>query len=107
MKKKKIEGLLEEETNLPPDVKLHENGILYKEIFFDGLDKPVKLFNTLKPQRLEDETQMEYKMRRQIQKMNEKEKKRNPEVFYNPYENSYKGIPYVNKNKKDKFKKKK
>ena len=99
-----------EMTDLAPGVKLHENGILYKEIEIGGLDEPVKLFNTLKPQRLKDETWVEYKIRRQFLNHNAKTKN----IFYNPSEHTEfvpgKGLvrqPYVNKNKKDKFKKKK
>ena len=72
--KKKEEEILESKVQpieQPDDIKMHENGILYKEIQMGGLDKPIKLFNTIKPQRLDGETHMEYKIRRKLLKMNE------------------------------------
>lgn len=108
-KKETIESLEEKsELELAPGVKKHENGLLYKEIEMGGLDEPLKLFNSLKPQRLEGETYTEYKIRRQFLNHNSKQK----EVIYNPSEHTEfvigKGLvrqPYVNKNKKDKNKK--
>lgn len=83
MKKEKEESKLS-------DIKLHENGIWYKEIKVNGFDKPMKLFNTLKPERLDGETFMEYKIRRILEKANNKQ-----ELFHN----SKKLGTYINKNK--------
>jgi len=112
-KKKKEEEILDtkQQDQLPEGVKIHENGEWYKEIIIEGSAEPFKLFNTLKDARLDGETRAEYKTRRLFANM---EKKRGyGEMFYNPYENAkigldgkLKGVPYVNKNKKDKFKKK-
>ena len=79
----------------PTDIKMHENGILYKELRFDGLDEPLKLFNSIKPQRLEGETYIEYKIRRQFTNHAAKTKNK---MFYDSFDNGYK--PYVNNNKK-------
>ena len=115
MKKKQQETeILESKVqpnDLPEGVKVHENGEWYKEIPIDGLDEPLKLFNTLKDYRLEGETHTEYKVRKQFTKVDKK--KGYKEMFYNPFEFAYmgkdgkiKGRPYVNENKKDKFKNK-
>ena len=54
-----------EEKTLVSDILTHENGLQYKEIeFSEGVI--VKLFNTNKPQRLEAENQMEYRIRRRL-----------------------------------------
>ena len=61
--KKKIEETPKD--NWVSDIKLHENGIEYKEIeFTEGIK--IKLFNTNKPGRLEAETTMEYRIRRKL-----------------------------------------
>lgn len=94
-----------EGVKLPEGIKLHKNGEWYKEITIEGSDEPFKLFNTLKDARLEGETLAEYKTRRLFANM---EKKRGyAEIFYPGPKPGHKGVPYVNKNKKDKFKKKK
>ena len=99
-------------TNEELSIKQHENGEWYKELEMEGLDEPIKLFNTLKDQRLEGETHTEYKVRKLFSNMDKKQGHK--EMFYNPYKKTYlgmdgktKGTPYVNENKKDKFKKKK
>ena len=73
-KKKEIEILdsKEQPNNIPSDVRLHENGVWYKEIPMGALEEPFKLFNTLKPARLEGETYNEYKIRRMLNNSNEK-----------------------------------
>ncbi len=60
------------ENELPEDVKLHENGIYYKEVNIPGLNEPLKLFNTLKPQRLDGETRTEYRIRKKLEGSNNK-----------------------------------
>lgn len=84
---------------MPEDAVLHENGIWYREFLIDGLDDKIKLFNSLKPYRLEGETQTEYKIRRKFLKV----KDRTKYVFYTPVKHGFK--PYININKKEKFKK--
>ena len=88
------------------DALMHENGVWYRELFIDGLKDRVKLFNSLRPERLEGETVTEYKIRRKFLK----HKESSTFLFHNPYENGVKGVtkgkPYINPNKKDKFKKK-
>ena len=54
------------------DIKLHENGVIYKEVPMEGLDEPFKLFNSLKPARLEGEKYSEYKVRRLLNNKNDK-----------------------------------
>lgn len=102
---KKKEEILESKQEMPKDIKQHENGEWYKEIMIDGTDEPFKLFNTLKDIRLPGETRAEYKTRKLFAKM--EKKKGYEEMFYPGPRIGYKGIPYVNENKKDKFKKKK
>lgn len=68
----------ENKEEVPEDIKLHENGFWYKEIPFEGLDEPFKLFNTLKPGRLPGEKYNEYKIRRMLEKQNKEVK-----VFHN------------------------
>jgi spore coat protein CotH len=75
---------------------------MYKEIEFQGMDEPLKLFISIKPQRLPGETQTEYKLRRMMEKRGNMQKKYNPQYVQDPRLGTY-----VNKNKKDKFKKKK
>jgi len=82
---KKTETL--ESKEQPTDIKMHENGILYKEIKFDGLDEPLKLFNSIKPQRLDGETYTEYKIRRKFTAHAEKTKNN---LFYNPHRDGLK-----------------
>lgn len=97
-----------EETSLENnEYKLHENGLMYREIEFEGLDDPLKLFISIKPQRLEGETQTEYKMRRMLERRGDMIKKYEPEMISKGPKRFEKGIPYVNVNKKDKFKKEK
>ena len=106
-KKKKKEEILDtkQQDQLPEGVKIHENGEWYKEIIIEGSAEPFKLFNTLKDARLDGETRAEYKTRRLFANM---EKKRGyEEMFYPGPKPGFKGIPYINENKKDKFKKKK
>ena len=86
-------------TDMPEDALLHKNGIWYREIKIDGLKDPVKLFNSIKPERLEGEDRSDYKIRRKLLKMREKNKE---VLIYNSKEHG----TYVNTNKKDKFKKK-
>lgn len=71
------------------DIMVHENGLQYKEIeFLEGVK--VKLFNTNKPQRLEAESQMEYRIRRKLNNNQLKE-------FLNgtPFYHSASRVPYV------------
>lgn len=88
--------------DLVSEIKVHENGLEYKEIeFTEGVT--VKLFNTNKPQRLEAENQLEYKIRRKLNNNQLKEFLKG-ELFYN----SSNSIPYVNKDKQlNKFNNKK
>lgn len=91
MKKKKEQdkGEMTSESNV--EILIHENGIEYRELQMNGLDEPIKLFNSIKPNRLEGETYTEYRIRRKLIEMDEKQKV----VFYN----SSNRIPYVkNKN---------
>ena len=76
---KKKKEMISDSKELPDGVKLHENGSLYKEVHIGGVDEPFKLFNTLKPQRLEGETHNEYKIRRLLQNKN----KSKGTVFHN------------------------
>jgi hypothetical protein len=100
-KEKKKEGEILD-TNMPEDAKSHESGVWYREFEVDGLDNPVRLFNSSSPKRLDFETKIEYKVRRKF--LNHKSKLKYS--FYDPYQyGTTKGVPYVNKNKKDKFKK--
>ena len=62
------------ETKTNPDHILHENGLMYREIKFEGLTKPLKLFISIKPQRLDGETFTEYKIRRKLINANDKGK---------------------------------
>ena len=72
-KKETTDYLTKEQPNeIPSDVRLHENGIWYKEIPMGALDEPFKLFNTIKPARLEGENYNEYKIRRMLNNSNEK-----------------------------------
>ena len=87
------------ESDMPEDALLHENGIWYREIKVDGLKDPVKLFNSIKPGRLDGEERSDYLIRRKLLKMREKNKE---VLIYNSKEHG----PYVNTNKKNKFKKK-
>lgn len=95
-------------NDMPEDALMHKNGVWYREVAIDGLDDSIKLFNSYKPGRLEGETSMEYKIRRKFLKHKEKN---GEAIIYNPFEGGKrgitKGIPYVNENKKDKFKKNK
>lgn len=88
--------------DLVSKIKVHENGLQYKEIEFnEGI--VVKLFNTNKPQRLKEESQLEYKIRRKLNNNQLKEFLKG-ELFYN----SSNGIPYVNEDKQlNKFNSKK
>ena len=85
------------ESDMPEDALLHSNGTWYREIVIDGVDKPVKLFNSMRPGRLEGEERSDYLIRRKLLKMQEKNKQ---VLIYNSKELG----PYVNTNKKDKFK---
>lgn len=105
MKKQKKEEEKTLDTNLPEGIKIHENGEWYKEILIEGSDEPFKLFNTLKDARLPGETRAEYKTRRLFANM--EKKKGYAKIFYPGPIPGHKGVPYVNENKKDKFKKKK
>ena len=87
------------EFDMPEDALLHENGVWYREIKVDGLKDPVKLFNSIKPGRLDGEERSDYKIRRKLLKIREKNKE---VLIYNSKEHG----TYVNTNKKDKFKKK-
>lgn len=89
------------------EYKLHDNGLMYREIEFEGLDEPLKLFISIKPQRLPGETQTEYKMRRMLERRGDMIKKHEPEMISRGPKRFETGIPYVNVNKKDKFKKEK
>jgi hypothetical protein len=62
------------ESNVDPDFKMHENGVTYREVEIQGLDKPIKLFTSRKPNRLEGETKSEYKIRRKLIKAQERQK---------------------------------
>ena len=86
------------ESDMPEDALLHENGIWYRELKIEGVKDPVKLFNSIKPGRLDGESHTDYKIRRRLLKVKEK----NKEVLVY---NSKKHGPYVNTNKKNKFKK--
>jgi hypothetical protein len=68
------------EVSLPEGVYQHKNGLFYKLIDIPGLDEPLKIFNTRKPARLEEETYQEYKIRQKFNKNHEKNKSR--EVWY-------------------------
>lgn len=71
------------------DIMVHENGLQYKEIeFLQGVK--IKLFNTNKPQRLEAESQMEYRIRRRLNNNQLRE-------FLNgvPFYHSASRVPYV------------
>jgi len=71
------------------DIMVHENGLQYKEIgFTEGVT--IKLFNTNKPQRLEVESQMEYRIRRKLNNNQLRE-------FLNgtPFYHSDSRVPYV------------
>ncbi len=72
MKEKQQEEKILESKEQPDDIKLHENGVMYKEVPMDGLDEPFKLFNSIKPARLEGETYGEYKVRRLLNNSNNK-----------------------------------
>jgi len=96
--------------NTPDDVLVHDNGVQYRMFNVDGLDEQVKLFNSIKPKRLDGEEFVEYQIRRKFLQYEATMKN----LFYSPYTNAtidikgeLKGIPYVNLNKKNKFKKKK
>lgn len=107
MKEKKKEEEISDTSNIPSDAIMHDNGVYYRVCNVDGLDDPIRLFNSYKPGRLDDETKVEYRIRRTFLKHKENNV---VNLFYNPYENSInngytKGVPYVNKNKKNKFKK--
>jgi len=84
---------------MPEDALMHDNGVWYRELKVDGVKDSIKLFNTLKPGRLDGETSTEYKIRRKL--LNHK--KETKVLFYD----SSNKEPYINTNKKDKFKKKK
>ena len=86
------------ESNMPEDAKLHENGVWYRELSVGGLEGITKLFNSSRPNRLEGETTVEYKIRRKLLKHRENTKY----LFHNSTTNG----TYINTNKKDKFKKK-
>ena len=98
----------EQDNTLPEDALMHNNGYWYRELTVDGVKDKVKLFNCSRPNRLDGETTVEYKIRRKFLKHTEKYSKHS---IYNPFEGGRrgitKGVPYVNENKKDKFKKKK
>jgi hypothetical protein len=98
-KENKTEKTKSLDSSMPEDALLHDNGVWYREIKIDGLEDTVKLFNSLRPNRLEGETSSDYKIRRKLLKLKEKEK---PVLIYNSKELGQ----YVNENKKDKFKKK-
>jgi hypothetical protein len=51
--------------NFVSEIMTHENGLQYKEIEFQEGIK-LKLFNTNKPQRLEEESMVEYRIRRKL-----------------------------------------
>lgn len=68
MKKEKSKEKTTSESNMPEDAVMHDNGNWYREFEVPGIDKPVRLFNSLKPQRLDGETQSEYKIRRKFLK---------------------------------------
>ena len=95
-KKKEMEQL---DSELPEGIKIHANGEWYRELQIDGIDEPVKLLNTLKDMRLDGETHMEYKIRKQIKNKFVKE---DVEVVYNSNTVDANGtkVPYINKNKK-------
>jgi len=79
----------EKEKTLVSDILIHENGLQYKEIeFLQGVK--IKLFNTNKPQRLEEESQMEYRIRRKLNNNQLRE-------FLSgiPFYQSANGVPYV------------
>jgi len=86
--------------NLASDIKINNIGIEYKEIeFVEGVI--LKLFNTNKPQRLEDESFIEYKIRKKLNNNQLKEFLKG-ELFYD------KKVPYINTDKKlNKYKTKK
>ena len=98
-KEKKKKETTSLDSSMPEDALLHENGIWYRELKVDGVKDPVKLFNSIKPGRLDGESQTDYKIRRKLLKVKEKNKE---VLIYNSKEHG----PYVNTNKKDKFKKK-
>lgn len=77
------------EQTLVSDILLHENGLEYKELEFISGEK-IKLFNTNKPQRLEAESQLEYRIRRKLNNTHLKEFLNGTPVYY-----SASGIPYV------------
>lgn len=78
---KKQKGSLNKEE-LPKDVIQHENGLFYKLIDIPGLDKPLRLFNTNKSERLPEETYTEYKIRQKLNKQQEKSKKKNKTIVW-------------------------
>jgi hypothetical protein len=78
----------ENSLDRPEGVKQHENGYWYKELPMSGLDEPLKIFNTIKPQRLEGETYVEYKIRRKFLEQEAKQKK----IFYDPIAETNKAI---------------
>ena len=84
------------DSSMPEDANMHDNGYWYREFEVPGIDEPVKLFNCLKPARLEEETFAEYKIRRKF--MNHKNHSKM--MFHN---SAVEGT-YINNNKR-KFKK--
>lgn len=83
-KKEKQEKEITSDSNI--EILIHENGVPYREAQLPEVDKPIKLFNSNKPQRLEGETYTEYKIRQKLVKAAEKEIK----LFYP----SWNRIPY-------------
>ena len=73
-KKKQEEKTSPLDYNMPEDAKMHDNGTWYRELTVDGLTDQVKVFNSMKPNRLEGETQVEYKIRRRLLKQKDNTK---------------------------------
>lgn len=86
MKKKKEQQEKEMTSDSNIEILLHENGVQYREAVVPGMEKPIKIFNSNKPKRLEGETYTEYKIRQKLVKAAEKEIK----IFYP----SWTRIPY-------------
>lgn len=63
-------------------IKTHENGYQYRELHINGLNEPLKIFNSNKAYRLEGETYQEYKIRQKFVNYNEKEKRKDKNNIY-------------------------
>ena len=79
MKKESKKKETTSDSNVPEGAVEHKNGTWYREFQVPGLNEPVRLFNSLKPQRLDGETQVEYKIRRKF--LNQKDNTK--QLFHN------------------------